>query len=415
MDRIKLKQYLLLALLLILSVLYRIQYKYPHHPDHYTLGQYTQVILEKGYATWVLHPTSLFGYYPLSVPSGLEFFFSFLSVITGLDLGTLFYYFSIFSGIFTGIGVFLLMRRWTSFLTSYLCAFALMTMTFFALDTSNTASSRIFNIMLYPLFIILLFMMYEKGSRIKLFAAATLLFITMSLIHRLSQLSLIFVVAIVCASIAAHWKKLFAAYQKTPFYRIRENHYKESKLYVLVDLLLIFLMLFAVKFLKENLVLAGWLILAIGFYFLMDFKRIRTKSWLFFDINFYVFSIVAAKAIDLSLRGRLEHHLEKVLQLVSPKLLVMIGGGGVILGLLILWLLRQPILRLVHWLMDKTEKLAGWLFSYIEHNPEGAVTYSLLIVLVMFIIAVFFSGGLFDIDTKPYESSFLLKCCCSTS
>src|SRR3989338_5730840 len=154
MDRTTIKRTILLALIIVIGILYRVQFKYPHHPDHYVLGSYTYALIQIGYAPWVLHPASLFGYYPLSIPSAFEYFFSVLSLITGVDINILFFYTSILFGLFAGLGLYLFVRKWTSFEVSLTTSFVLLTMTFFSLDTSYTASTRIFNIIFYPLFIL---------------------------------------------------------------------------------------------------------------------------------------------------------------------------------------------------------------------------------------------------------------------
>ena len=84
---------LLLILLVVTIILFTTYYNYPYHPDHYSIGQYSYMVIEKGYAPWVLHPSSLFGYYPLSVPSALEYFAAVLYNLSGLDLPELFYIF----------------------------------------------------------------------------------------------------------------------------------------------------------------------------------------------------------------------------------------------------------------------------------------------------------------------------------
>ena len=54
------KKIILVSLLVILAILFRLTFQYPWHPDHYIIGQYTYIIIEQGYAPWVLHPLSLF-------------------------------------------------------------------------------------------------------------------------------------------------------------------------------------------------------------------------------------------------------------------------------------------------------------------------------------------------------------------
>ena len=161
MNTTKKQKLLLISLMIITIILFTTYYKYPYHPDHYTIGQYTYTLIEIGYAPWVLHPSSLFGYYPLSIPSGLEFFVAVLHNLSSLDLPILFYMLSIFSGLFAVAGVYVVMSEFSSFETSFITAFVLGTSVYFVKNVSNTASSRMLNIIFYPLFILMLFKIFK--------------------------------------------------------------------------------------------------------------------------------------------------------------------------------------------------------------------------------------------------------------
>ncbi|MBT3408819.1 hypothetical protein HN415_09145, partial [Candidatus Woesearchaeota archaeon] len=136
----KIKRIILVILLVIVATIIRTHYKYPPHPDHYALAQYTESIIREGYAPWVLHPMSLLGYYPLSKPSGFEYFSANLILITGLDLPNTFLLFSLFTAFYASFALYTMMRKWTKFEISLLSSFILLTMVTFALDTQNTAS-----------------------------------------------------------------------------------------------------------------------------------------------------------------------------------------------------------------------------------------------------------------------------------
>src|SRR3989344_9026017 len=209
-SRISLKQKILLGFLLAITILSITTYfQHPWHPDHYTLGQYVNAVIEKGYAPWILHPASLFGYYPLSEPSGFEFFHAVLYNITGLGLDEQFFIFSVFSALFVIICLFILMREFSSFEISFLGSIILATMVYFVKNVSNNASSRMMNIIFYPLFILALFRIYtiyreRKSLSVKFIALASLLFLQMYLTHRLAQLLFIFVISLVAAISLPH-------------------------------------------------------------------------------------------------------------------------------------------------------------------------------------------------------------------
>ena len=79
---------LLLLSLTILSIV--IRYPLVDHErqqtDSYFIHTLSDSIATNGYARWVFHPLSLFGYYPLSYPSGTPFLIAELSELTGLGI-----------------------------------------------------------------------------------------------------------------------------------------------------------------------------------------------------------------------------------------------------------------------------------------------------------------------------------------
>src|SRR3989344_9366093 len=224
----------LLGLLLVCSIFLHVTYyENPWHPDHYTLGQYTYSLIEFGYAPWVLPPMSLFGYYPLSTPSGFEFFTATFYNLSSLDLPILFYLFSVVSAVFAVGAVYVLMREFFPFEASFLTAVIFSTMAYFVKNVSNTASSRMFNIIFYPLFILCLFKIYKgyaisKRLSINYLSLAVVLFIFLNLSHRLGQLLFIFIIAFIFALIFGNLKGLLAWIKTTKFYEIRKKYYKFS-------------------------------------------------------------------------------------------------------------------------------------------------------------------------------------------
>lgn len=77
-----------LVALLLLSVILR----YPlvsherYQTDSYFIHYLARSIVEDGYAEWTVSPLSLFGYYPLSYPSGVPFLTAELSIATGTSV-----------------------------------------------------------------------------------------------------------------------------------------------------------------------------------------------------------------------------------------------------------------------------------------------------------------------------------------
>src|SRR3989338_8282042 len=100
------EQRFLLFLVLCLAVAVRLQYPHQTDYDSYWIHGMSESIDTYGYAKWVFHPASLFGYYPLSYPSGLMFLLDVISSLTGLSMDHTILTTGIFSGIFATLCTF---------------------------------------------------------------------------------------------------------------------------------------------------------------------------------------------------------------------------------------------------------------------------------------------------------------------
>ena len=88
--------------------------------DSFWIHGMSESIKIYGFAQWVYHPVSLFGYYPLSYPSGLMFFLALVSELTGLTMNATILVTGIFFGIFTTLMVFLIGRELGGFEVGFL-------------------------------------------------------------------------------------------------------------------------------------------------------------------------------------------------------------------------------------------------------------------------------------------------------
>ena len=80
--------YLLLLFLLTLNLIAR----YPRTPhelgfDGFVLHGMTESLIQNGFASWILHPFSYLGLYPLSQPSGSIFFLAGFAQLSGTPRG----------------------------------------------------------------------------------------------------------------------------------------------------------------------------------------------------------------------------------------------------------------------------------------------------------------------------------------
>lgn len=108
--------YLILASILLLSLVVR----YPlveherHQTDSYFIHLLSQSIVDDGYAVWVFHPLSNFGYYPFSYPSGGPFLLAEVSSLTGLSVELSILVANCFFAALFCLAVFLLARQFIS-------------------------------------------------------------------------------------------------------------------------------------------------------------------------------------------------------------------------------------------------------------------------------------------------------------
>lgn len=408
------KQKLLLVFLLVVTIiLFTTYYKYPWHPDHYTLGQYTNALIEKGYAPWVLHPISLFGYYPLSIPSGLEYFFAVLHNLTSLDLPILFYMFSVFSALFAVAGVYLLMREFSSFETSFLTAFILATMVYFVKNVSNTASSRMFNIIFYPLFILVLFKLFktykeEHKISIKYIITAILLFVFMNLIHRFGQILMIFVIAFFLALIFINFDNMLNWIKSKKLYSFRKKYYNYSPLLAYIDVAVIGLILLSFSLIKIKLIWINLSFLILIHYAWFDYFKVlhrkRSENLLLLDLFLFGSYTIFAKILDLAFRGRFLINFFSIIEKYSFQLTILGLASTLLLivGIFIIHKQFKGIRNFSTFVKSKT-------FEILYAKPERLISWALLLVMLFFISKNFTGDNFYKFGLSYYTKSFLLE------
>ena len=408
------KQKLLLTFLLAITIiLFTTYYKYPWHPDHYSLGQYSYALIEKGYAPWVLHPISLFGYYPLSTPAGFEFFFSVLFNISSLDLPILFYLFSIFFALIAVAAVYLLMREFTSFEASFLTAIVLPTMTLFAKNLSNTASSRMFNITFYPLFILILFKIFkiykeEKRISFKYIITGILLFTFMNLIHRFGQLLLIFIISFFLALILVNFNGIIKWIKSKKIYAYRKKFYDYSVLLAYIDMEVIAFILFSFFFFKVILIQIWFVSMALIHYVWYDYgkvmKKKRSENLLLLDIFLFASYLVLAKALDIIVRGRFLINFNRLIEEYLFQLIILVSLFGLlsIFSIYIIYKKFNGIRNFLAFVKKKT-------FEILSGNPEKLISWALLLIFLFLFSRNFTGDNFYRFGLEHYTKSYFLE------
>ncbi|MFH0876268.1 MAG: hypothetical protein V1859_10105 [archaeon] len=251
-------------MLFIVSVIVRFVYTYPPDFDSYWIHAMSESVNISGYAKWVFHPASLFGYYPLSYPSALMFFLAFFSGITGLTMHNTIFFTGIFTGIFATFLIYLIGRRLGGFLLGFFSALVFSLSPTVIYYSTNIASGRMFLVMLYPIFILLLMHIFDNFSYLTTHTDATqrkkhnlliikyivLLFISllfMFMIHRTSQLLFIFIIAAICAVILEFRHKLLGYFKENKVIIFFINRYKNSKVKLFIEFFLVIFILALLK------------------------------------------------------------------------------------------------------------------------------------------------------------------------
>ena len=96
------KKYELFILLIILNIILRFQViSNEIYPDSFLMHIMTNSLNEYGFAKWYLHPLSLFGVYPVSYSSSMQFFISAVSQCTVIEMRWVIFLYCLLIGVFS--------------------------------------------------------------------------------------------------------------------------------------------------------------------------------------------------------------------------------------------------------------------------------------------------------------------------
>ena len=191
----------LFSLLIILSVILRFQVV-PNEifPDSFLMHIMTNSLTEYGYAGWWLHPLSVFGLYPASYTSTMQFLLSGISQTTGLEMRWVIFLYCVFIGLLSMFTSYLMAGEiFDNDLFKLLVAFGFSTSPGVLAYTTWTIPTRGLFVVLAPL---LIYMLLKCRLSIKYapltFILTTFLFATHHLFYFLIPSFLIFLILIIC-------------------------------------------------------------------------------------------------------------------------------------------------------------------------------------------------------------------------
>lgn len=243
----KKKQTILLIILLLITILVRLQTTHQTDFDSYWLHAMGESIQIHKAALWVFHPTSLFGYYPLSYPSGTPFILATTDTLTGLGMNMNILISSIIFGILLSGFTFILTKKFlNSWFASYFAALTISLSPLIINYTAFNAAGRI-TVLLFVLPFIWTLIKWLEEKKLKYLILAVFLLIFSFFMHRTAQLAIVYILAIIFAIIIEKIPKIWLFIKNHKHYKKHLHpRYEKSKYYVLLDLgILMFIIIIA--------------------------------------------------------------------------------------------------------------------------------------------------------------------------
>lgn len=185
----------LISILIVVNILVR--YPITAHEigwDSYIIHSLAGAISNSGNATWILYPTSYFGMYPMSEPSGVPFLISAFSQLSGLSIEGAIWAYNVILGLLAALGAYMLAGHFKNiFWFKYSVAFLFSTSMGLLLFTTWTLSTRGTLVVLTPLFFFIFIKALEKFEPQYVITGALLMF-GMASSHRMFVLIFPFII-----------------------------------------------------------------------------------------------------------------------------------------------------------------------------------------------------------------------------
>ena len=239
---------IIIALLIILAVIVRLQHTHQTDFDSYWLyGQGESIQIHKS-ALWVFHPASLFGYYPLSYPSGVPFFLAMFSTMTGIDMNTTVLITSIILGLLITFLVYALAKKiFKNEIIAFLSALVVTLSPIIVDYTAFNAGGRVLIMFFYIPMVWCMLHFYETRRWTYLMLSVMLLVFSF-FVHRTGQLTAIFIVAFIAAWAYMSLPKIWHYIKNHKiFQKIMGKRYEKSKYYLLLDVGILIFVLAIIK------------------------------------------------------------------------------------------------------------------------------------------------------------------------
>ena len=206
MKLTKTSQFALIGFLFTLTILLR----YPKISHHYGFDAYfihgmaNSISLNK-FAAWIVHPASVYGFYPLSYPTGIPYVLAAISKCTGLSIEGSILLLSILFGLLGSYGTFMMVGEINdSFLIKFFSAFTFSLAPVLLRFTYWTMSTRAPFVVFLPILLFFLLRILIKRYKIKYVILAIILLFSMPAMHHFALLLPIILVAFFVTVLISH-------------------------------------------------------------------------------------------------------------------------------------------------------------------------------------------------------------------
>lgn len=190
--------YILVSFFVIFNIFLRLQKLYfrgyEEGTDSWVYHGLSAQITNEGFANWVIHPLSIFGFYPPGQEVGAMYIYSGSSILTGMDTSITILIISMFFGTTSFLFVFLFSREiFKDHFFGLILAVTFSTSNIVVGTTTWTFSTRGIFSLLLPLFMFLVFKLRNKENSNKYLLLIILFIIPFSTIHR----NIIFIIVLI--------------------------------------------------------------------------------------------------------------------------------------------------------------------------------------------------------------------------
>jgi len=363
------KHVFMLILLITLTVAVRFQNDQQTDFDSYWLHAQAESIQLHESALWVYHPLSLFGYYPLSYPSGTMFYLATASEMTGLNMDQTVLITSILLGLWLAMWTVVIARRLSrSWVVGYVAGFITSLSPILINYTSYNAGGRVL-VLVFTLPIIASMLHWYDTRKTKYLFVSALLLLLAFLTHRTAQFILVFVLAFLLALLYTSLPVIYSKCKKNRYFRrfVRSRYGKD-------------------------------------------------RYTLIFDAFILIFVLAIMKLTDLIIRGRLGTNIERRLVEPGKEFWLSVLENWTVTLVVICCIIAIIIMVISYHKYVRDRRIIHESKTYLKtqykrayENPERYLVIVLGLVALFFFVRQFFGASFYSPSLQEYYTTELFS------